>query len=331
LVKDVEMRYSVRRILPWLAVTTLGVIIIVFVGLYAYAGLYGINAVLKRAGTIFLTVTEDDPRISPSMRLALKQPPPEVRAASFDWKELQSGFEVAEMPVIAGLVEVDRFLLARIEPKKFRFEVLVAPAGYKNLDDWIKESKAALIINGSYFSRRGEPDTPLKSRGLQLGPDTYQASHGIFTAKGMDVAVADLLKQPWQDRLRDAEHAMVSYPLLLAPDGSVRVKSDRRWLANRTFVALDKQGRVVIATTKDAFFSLERLGSFLKDSPLDLNVALNLDGGPLGCQAINFSGFERSFCGPWETQTTGDNIKLLRPLIGNAKWGLPIVLAVFPK
>jgi Phosphodiester glycosidase len=320
-----------HRFVVWSMAACVAGFLATFAGLYAYAGMYGVNAVLKRGGTIFLTVTEDDARISPSMRLALKRPPPVVKAAPFEWRQLLPGFEVSEMPVVAETAEVDRFLLARIDPKLFRFEVLTAPAGYKDLDRWMAKRKAALIINGSYFGRRGEPDTPLKSAGQQLGPSEYQATHGVFTVKGLDVAIADLQNERWQDRLGNAEHAMVSYPLLLAADGSVRVKSDRRWLANRTFVALDRQGRIVIATTKEAFFSLERLGHFLKEAPLDLTIALNLDGGPLGCQAIDIAGFKRSFCGPWETQTTGDDIKLLRPLIGNANWGLPIVLAVFPK
>jgi hypothetical protein len=123
---------------------------------------------------------------------------------------------------------------------------------------------------------------------------------------------------------------MVSYPLLVGP-GQSRVQSDRRWLANRTFVGQDSAGRIIIGTTKEAFFSLDRLAAFLKQSPLDLDLALNLDGGPLACQGISIKTFKRDFCGEWETATDGNQIRLLRPLIGNRRWGLPIVLAVLPK
>ena len=94
---------------------------------------------------------------------------------------------------------------------------------------------------------------------------------------------------------------MVSYPLLLAPDGSSRVQADARWLANRSFVAQDRTGRIVLGTTVDAFFSLERLASFLRAAPLDLVVALNLDGGPVACQAVMSESVRRDFCGKWET------------------------------
>ena len=122
---------------------------------------------------------------------------------------------------------------------------------------------------------------------------------------------------------------MVSYPLLLAPDGSSRADGDRRWLANRSFVGQDGAGRILLGTTKEAFFSLDRLATFLKAAPLGLTAALNLDGGPVACQAIAVADYRRRFCGRWETQTTGDRIKLLGWRFGS--WALPVVLAVVPK
>ena len=124
---------------------------------------------------------------------------------------------------------------------------------------------------------------------------------------------------------------MVSYPLLLAPDGSHRVKADRRWLANRSFVAQDKAGLIVIGTTKDAFFSLEALARFLKAAPLDLSIALNLDGGPVACQEIQLKGYERAHCGWWETNVQDGDIKLLRWTLSGRRWVLPIALVAIPK
>ncbi|MGL4637792.1 MAG: phosphodiester glycosidase family protein [Beijerinckiaceae bacterium] len=303
----------------------------VFGGLYAYAGLYGINAVLKRGGTVFATVTPTDNRISPSMRLALLPEPPSAEAGAFTWTAAQPGFEIAEMPVMAAGKEVDRILLARIAPSSFRFQVLMHRAGNRDIDDWMRITGAQLVINGSYFDRHGYPDTPLKTNGQQMGPVPYKAAHGIFSVTNDSVTIHDLLNQDWRPLLEKSQEAMVSYPLLLSEDGTTRVKSDRRWLAVRSFVALDREGRVVLGTSKDGFFSLERLGMFLKSTPLDLRIALNLDGGPLGCQAIAAPGLNRSFCGEWETQTKGDEIILLQRVFGQRRWGLPIVLAVFPK
>jgi len=51
----------------------------------------------------------------------------------------------------------------------------------------------------------------------------------------------------------------------------------------------------VIGTTRDAFFSLDRLADFLATAPLDLERALNLDGGPIACQSIRVGRYHHKF------------------------------------
>jgi Phosphodiester glycosidase len=300
------------------------------VALYVRSGSYGLNAVLGHGGSHWVTVRPDDPRLSSSMRLALGDTVPEAKPGSFSWRPIDRGFEVAELPVLADGAEVDRVLLARIDPAYFRFEVRNAPAG-KEATDWIGEIKAALVVNGSYFLRNGTPETPLVSAGIRLGPSSYDARHGAFVASPSLVAIRDLQGGDWRTALNGADDAMVSYPLLVAPDGSDRVKADRRWLANRSFVGQDGSGRIIIGTTADAFFSLDRLAAFLRRAPLGLTIALNLDGGPVACQEIRLKDYTRSWCGEWEVTTRGADLKLLRRLVGDRRWALPIVLAALPK
>ncbi|NRG17122.1 phosphodiester glycosidase family protein [Rhizobiales bacterium] len=298
---------------------------------YLYAGTYGINAVLLRGGTTWVGVEEDDLRISSSMRTALANDALEAKPGELKWQEVDRGLEVAELPVMVDQIEVDRFLLARIDPEHFQFEVLTSPAGNLDLDGWVERTDAVLLVNGSYYDRYGRPDTPLVSNGALLGPTEYSATHGAFVVEDGKVAIHDLHEKDWHSVLKNADHGMVSYPLLVAKDRPQQVKSNPRWLANRSFVAKDNQGMIVIGTTKDAYFSLQRLSSFLKAAPLNLSIALNLDGGPVACQAINRLGYTRDFCGAWETATEDDEIQLLQPVFGNRRWALPIVLAVFAK
>jgi hypothetical protein len=121
---------------------------------------------------------------------------------------------------------------------------------------------------------------------------------------------------------------MVSYPLLIGEDGQTHVASKSRWLANRTFVGEDSRGRIIIGTTKEAFFTLERLAIFLKNSPLDLKLALNLDGGPIACQSIRLQGFQRKFYAEWEAQVQDDRVKLLQWPFAVKTWAMPVVLTV---
>jgi hypothetical protein len=143
--------------------------------------------------------------------------------------------------------------------------------------------------------------------------------------------IRDLANEEWSAAFRGAQDAIVSYPLLVATDGSNRVKADDRWLANRSFVGLDGSGNVVLGTTRDGFFSLNRLAAFLRVAPLGLIKALNLDGGPVACQTIRSDGYRRSFCGQWELAVHDGELKLYRWAFGGQLWSLPNVLAVLRK
>ena len=299
--------------------------------LYFKHGEYGFNVLLRRGGTYWVAVDPESPRLSAAMRLALRNPHPAFEPGTLDWRVVAEGFDVAELPVLVSGEEVDRVLLARVDPARFRFVVRTAPAGNKGPDDWMAELGAVLLINGSYYAADGRPDTPLVNAGHLFGPAEYEARHGAFVAAGDTAMVRDLAGLDWRATLANAEEAMVSYPLLLAADGSTRVSADGRWLANRSFVGEDNAGRIVLGTTRDAFFSLANLARFLRAAPLDLRVALNLDGGPVACQYVALESYRRSACGQWETSVRDGRLHLLSWGFGDGRWSLPIVLAALPR
>jgi hypothetical protein len=303
---------------------------LVLAGVYAYWGEHGLNHVLHGTVMTWTSVTADDARMSAGMRLALRDRSVNATAGAFAWRSIAPGFEVGELPVIADGADVDRILLARVEPARFRFIVRTSPAGDRTLDDWMRVLGAALVINGSYFTRTGEPDTPLVSAGVRLGPRHYIASHGAFVASRSATRIRDLAAEDWHVALDGAEDAMVSFPLLVAGDGTSRVKADWRWLANRSFVGQDDVGRIVLGTTTDAFFSLERLADFLRAAPLGLTLALNLDGGPVASQGIALNGYSRKTCGRFELAAHDDRLSLLYEK-GARCQDMPIALAVLPR
>jgi hypothetical protein len=319
-----------KRPLRLLIATGLATGCLLLAGVVAYSGTFGLNVILRRDLMLWGAAQADDERLSPSMRLALQPRPPEAKAGPFTWQRLDAGFEVGEMPVLAAGAEVDRILLSRIDPAHYRFQVWNRPSGDRDSLDWMKELGAVLVINGSYFTRYGTPATPLLSAGVPSGPGEYDARHGAFVASASFVGIRDLAKLDWREALRGADYGLVSFPLLIGADGQSRSKGDARWLANRSFVAQDETGRIVLGTTRDAFFSLDRLAAFLRDAPLALKLALNLDGGPIACQAIALKDFRRDFCGQWEMATDDDKLRLLKPVFGVRRWGLPIALAVVP-
>jgi hypothetical protein len=296
--------------------------------LWVYAGAYGFNVLFRQGGSYWVRVKPDSQRLSPAMRLALRDDPA-ATPGTFAWRSVAPGFEVGELPAMAEGQEVDRIMLARIDPARFRFEVRISPAGDRNIDTWMTTLGAALVVNGSYYAHHGSPATPVISDGRKLGPSTYDASAGAFVASSSFTGIIDLSKTAWQSALSGSDNALVSYPLLLDERGS-RVTHHSRWLATRSFVGEDDQGKILIGTTKDGFFSLERLAQFLVAAPLHLKLALNLDGGPVACQGIAVGGYRRTTYGRWEFEIDGRSATLLTWPYGRAV-GMPIVLAVFPK
>jgi hypothetical protein len=289
---------------------------------------YVLHAVLHGRGGYWIEVARDDPGLSPSVRRALRDAPP-ASPGKLEWRMIREGLEAGELAVIADGGEVDRIFLVRIAPAKFRFEVRNEPSGDLDLGTWMTGLGAAVVINGSYYSRNGMPATPVISAGAVLGPSAYDARAGAFVASAAFTGIRDLARQSWQVAFEGARDAMVSYPLLVSEDGADRVVASH-WLANRSFVGQDADDNIILGTTADGFFSLARLAAFLRQAPLRLKLALNLDGGPIACQGISLDGFERRVCGSWEIQANGDRVRKLvcssceRP-------ALPIVLAVFPK
>jgi hypothetical protein len=290
---------------------------------------YVLHALLHGRGYHWIDTARDDPALSPSMQRALRDAPA-ASPGPLEWRRIRNGLEAGELAVMADGTEVDRILLARIDPAKFRFEVRNEPSGDFDLNDWMAGLGAAVVINGSYYAPGGRPATPVVSGGAPLGPADYDARAGAFIASADAARIADLAKQDWRDAFKGAQNAMVSYPLLVSESGRGRVVASD-WLANRSFVGQDADGNIIFGTTADAFFSLQRLAAFLREAPLQLKFALNLDGGPIACQGISLDGFERRQCGKWEIQATDSRVKKLACRRRCDQPPMPIALAVFPK
>jgi len=301
-------------------------------GLWIVYGSYGYGVLLRRGGSYWATMAPTDPRLSVAMREALRQPTPQAIPGAVRWRAIEQGFETGELPVLASGHEIDRILLARIDPAHYRFSVRNDPGIGKNIDEWEAAlPQARLIVNASYYGLTGRPDTPIVSSGVAGGPTDYDARAGAFVAADGTASIADLHNRNWQSAFAGARDAMVSYPLLIGEDGASHVPVRTRWLANRSFIGQARDGRIVIGTTRDAFFSLDRLADFLIASPLGLKLALNLDGGPIACQSVRAPGYTRKFYAHWEAQVNGDQVKLLRWPFASATWAMPMVLTVEPR
>jgi hypothetical protein len=260
--------------------------------------------------------------------LVMAKPVLAEEAGAFKWRPLDAGFEVGELPIRGDRGDdTNRVLLARIDPAKYRFVLRNAPAGH-SLSEWMSALGAVMVINGSFFMHDGTPDAPMVSDGARLGPMIYDARHGAFVASGQSAGIRDLRKEDWRQAFAKADAALISFPLLIDADGGHTAQpSNKR--AHRSFAAQDAAGRIVFGTTRSASFTLPDLAAYLKAAPLNLKLALNLDGGPFACQAIAHKDYARSFCGTREPAGNGGDATPADD--ASAKRRLPIALGVVPR
>lgn len=321
--------FSFARRRPWLS--GLGVVIALIACVPIYERITGTSIFVKHGSSLWLSADANTPWLPAPMRRALRGPPPQATPGAMEWRTVAAGFDVAELPALVDGAEADRLFLARVDPTKFRFIVRTDPSGRHNLDGWMRNTGAALVINGSYFGRNGGPSTPVVIDGALQGPSDYTSSHAAFVSSSASTGIADLAGQDWRAALSGADTAMVSFPVLVAADGSSRAPRNTGWLANRSFVGEDRQGRIILGTTASGFFSLDRFSDFLRAAPLDLKMALNLDGGPVACQGVALGGYARRLCGAWELQVDANGRAKVLPHVPGAQSPMPIVLAVMAR
>lgn len=320
------------RIRRWPKLTAFVVILLaLYLGVRLYEWATGTSITVSQGSTIWITVDRNTPWLSRAVKLGLTRPVPAATPGTIEWRTPGPGFEVGELPVIVDGQEIDRILFARIDPRHYRFEVRNDPSGKRTLPDWMRDSGAALIVNGSYYAHDGKPATPVVINGKRAGPAEYEATQGVFVAGPRGAAIVDLAKSDWRKVLVGSHAAMVSYPMLIGEDGESRAPANTGWLANRSFLAQDAQGRILVGTTKDGFFALDRLAAFLKQAPLGLTRAIDLDGGPVACQGIALPGYTRSQCGKWELQIDKQGYAKMLPTWPWAYPSMPMVLMVYPK
>ena len=170
-------------------------------GFAAWVNLDGLA--VRFGGTFGITVSKHTFWLPRAIKLGLSEPVPEATAGPLVWTIACDGFEIAWLDVQVGGSTIDGIALARIDPSRHRFSVLQEPNGKKHLEDWMHDTGAELIVNASYYDRKGEPATPVVDRGVVSGPADYRSQHGAFVVKAparrdsrfKDRQVADLFQR----------------------------------------------------------------------------------------------------------------------------------------
>jgi uncharacterized protein YigE (DUF2233 family) len=244
-----------------------------------------------------------------------------------NWQAIGRGLNFSQVDVRRGSEVVTTLAVVKIDPATNAFRVFHrAP---QSITDWQQQLGAAIVFNGSFYDQRGRPVGLVISDGVPIGPPGNRQMRGMFVAepKGMSpdlprATILDLQLTPVTPAKLPWNQGVQSFPLLLDYKGQIRVRdSDKR--ANRTVIAADRVGNILVFNSFNRYFTLNEFAQFLKESKFDIDSALNLDGGTEAQLFIKTKDFEFFSPPSWETS--------IGNLLDRQKFALPTVVGVFPR
>jgi len=210
----------------------------------------------------------------PTVRI---DPSPTTEPDDTGWKALSNGVELRRLSVTDANGTSIRLWLARLDPTRVRFRVVYDQANPRLVSEWFDAAKALLVVNAGYFTEDYHATGLVISDGVRNGK-SYAGFGGMFAVRTDRVEVRWLVAKPY-NATEPLRHAVQAFPMLVHSGGKPGVTEDDGNLARRTVVGQDRRGRIVFLVSPDMFFTLKDLSAFLAASDLQLDTALNLDGG----------------------------------------------------
>jgi uncharacterized protein YigE (DUF2233 family) len=189
------------------------------------------------------------------------------------------GIEVRSLDVLVGQM-TERVSVARLDLQTVSLRVAYTPGVAYPVSVWARQLGALLVVNGGYFTPEAMVTGLTVVDGQPFGTP-YGDFAGMF-AVANDGAVSVRWLRTWPyDPSESLQGAIQSFPMLIKPGGAMGFPADGDdgRASRRTVVAQDRQGRVLLLIAPRGYLSLHSLAVWLAESGLDLDVALNLDGG----------------------------------------------------
>jgi len=246
------------------------------------------------------------------------------------WQTLGRGLSFTRVQVIREGEDrevVTTLAVVKIDPASNAFRVFHhAP---QSITAWQQELQAPIVFNASYYGPGYEPVGLIIADGKASGPANNRQMRGMFVAEPKGISpdlpratILDLLATPINPKNLPWTQGVQSFPLLLDYKGNIRVRdSDKK--SDRTVIATDRVGNILVFNTSNRYFTLREMAQFLKASKFEIDSAMNLDGGSEAQLLIKTKNFEYFSPPAWENP--------IGSLLDRKSHFLPTVVGVFPR
>lgn len=259
-------------------------LLITWVGVFA-SSVYYIKAAPSYTPTPPVASTLVAPVVLPATPVPPMLPiPPAVlpHAGEAGWSVLQPGLERRLLRIYDNQNQpVETLYVWRLDQKYFRLDVGFDPSP-KTLERWQQETNAAIVMNGGYFSIENEryyPDGLTVIDGVTSGR-SFVGYGGMLTIDPSGAVLRWLEQKPYLPG-EQFQAALQSFPVLVKPGGQLGFGPEREdhKKARRTAIGQDREGRILFLIAPQGYFTLHELSAYLTQSDLNLDIAVNLDGG----------------------------------------------------
>lgn len=251
----------------------------------------------------------------------------EFKYLDYTWQTIGKGLSFTRLEVLENNEIVESLVVVRIDPNLNSFRLFHGAP--RKISEWLECSNATILFNGSYFTSQGQPCGLVLIDEKTYGPLKNSAMRGMFVAEPRGVSpdlpratILDLTAAPVDIKKLPWTQGLMSFPLLLDSRGRIRVKKTDLQ-AQRTVICTDRKGNILVCHSAGDYFTLYELAKFLKSSSLDIDMALNLDGGSKAQILINTPDF--NFSSPSYLEQSA------RELFDREASILPTVIGVFPR
>lgn len=199
------------------------------------------------------------------------------------WLELQPGLERRSIQIFNDQNQVvESVYILRVYQDRYRLDIAFEGIP-QSLEGWQRQTNAQVVVNGGYYTIENEKYYPT---GLTIIDGvTSGVSYGDFAGMlAIDENGAELrwlANQPY-DPNEPLRAALQSFPILVKPGGELgfSAENEDNVPARRTVIGQDKNGNLLFIVAGKGYFTLHRISAWLTASDLNLDIAVNLDGGP---------------------------------------------------
>ena len=170
----------------------------------------------------------------------------------------------------------------RLDQNYFRLDVAHHDRP-QSLESWQRETDAHLVVNGGFYHIENEkyfPNGLTIVNGLPFG-SSYESFGGMLAISESGAELRWLVERPY-DPGEPLLAALQSFPVLVKPGGQLGFPEqyEDNMQARRTVIGQDWDSRILFIVAPRGYFTLHRLSIYLTKSDLNLDIAINLDGGP---------------------------------------------------